>query len=370
VPRSHARTCKQILARIQRLCCLGIGGEMLMPDLMREVMWLVPSQHGQFCWAGANAEIANFYGTFPRTIMELFLKEFYRTRRETDFISTFSDHKLWPTSTPVLQLGQTLRSDNRTFRLSDFYNVLWRQADIDEPILMIAREVGRTYGVLSVFRAVGEAPFGSDDIRLLASIAGFVAHAMTRAELREEAFIESEDQGLFVVDIGGTVRHADAQTRQLLRMALTARCSPATGWRRSREPAPELARLCRTLTATANGQIGQPPPILRLRNPWGQFVLRAYWLGPTDGAEQTRHIGITIERRVPRALAIWRRVEDLPLTGREKQLCLLLAHARSRQDLADGMGVSTGTVITHQSSIYAKLGVHSRAELLATLLPG
>jgi DNA-binding CsgD family transcriptional regulator len=29
------------------------------------------------------------------------------------------------------------------------------------------------------------------------------------------------------------------------------------------------------------------------------------------------------------------------------------------------MGVSTGTVITHQSSLYAKLGVHSRAELLA-----
>ena len=54
MPRSHARTCKQTLARIQRLCCLGIGGEMLMPDLMREVMWLVPSRHGQFCWAGSS----------------------------------------------------------------------------------------------------------------------------------------------------------------------------------------------------------------------------------------------------------------------------------------------------------------------------
>jgi DNA-binding CsgD family transcriptional regulator len=73
---------------------------------------------------------------------------------------------------------------------------------------------------------------------------------------------------------------------------------------------------------------------------------------------------------VPRALALQRRVEDLPLTGREKQLCLLLTHNRSRQDLADSMGVSTGTIITHQSSIYAKLGVHSRAELLAALLPG
>ncbi len=133
LPRSRAATSKRALARIQRLCCLGIGSEMLMPDLMREVMRLVPSRHGQFCWAGANAEIANFYGTFPRSVMELFLKEFYRTRLETDFIGTFSNHRLWPMSTPVLQLSQTPHCDSRAFRLSDFYNVLWRQADIDEP---------------------------------------------------------------------------------------------------------------------------------------------------------------------------------------------------------------------------------------------
>jgi len=85
--------------------------------------------------------------------------------------------------------------------------------------------------------------------------------------------------------------------------------------------------------------------------------------------EQTRQIGITVERRVPRALALRPRVEDLPLTGREKQLCLLLTQDRSRQELGEAMGVSTGTVISHQSSIYTKLGVHSRAELLTALAP-
>jgi DNA-binding CsgD family transcriptional regulator len=69
-------------------------------------------------------------------------------------------------------------------------------------------------------------------------------------------------------------------------------------------------------------------------------------------------------------LALQRRVEYLPLTGREKQLCLLLAHGRSQRDLADAMGVAIGTIITHRIRIYAKLGVHSRAELLAALLPG
>jgi DNA-binding CsgD family transcriptional regulator len=343
---------------------------MLMPDLMREVMDLIPSRHGVFLWAGPNAEVTNSYSTLPRSVGELFFKDFYGTRRETDFRGTFSEHGHWPISTPVLQHRQALRTDLRTFLRSDLYNVLWRHADIDEPLFMIAREAARTHGILYVYRALGEPPYEDDAVRTLESIAGFVAHAMNRSELGEEAFVESEDHGLFVTDIGGTVQHADVQAQQLFAMALTPLGSPAAGWRRPREPAPELARLCSTLVATANGRIGQPPPVLRLRNPWGEFVLRAYWLGPTDGAEQTRHIGITIERRVPRALALRRRVEDLPLTGREKQLCLLLAHDRSRQDLADAMGISTGTVITHQSSIYAKLGVHSRTGLLAALLPG
>ena len=192
---------------------------------------------------------------------------------------------------------------------------------------------------------------------------------MTRAMGREDAFTETDDRALFVADRNGLVRHASREAQRLLMMALVPRWSPTANWSSWHEPAPEIAALCRSLAATANGEIGRSPPVQRLQTPWGAFVLRAYWLGATDETEQTSQIGITIERRVPRALALRRRVEDLPLTGREKQLCLLLAHDRSRQDLADVMGVSTGTVITHQSSIYTKLGVHSRAELLAALLP-
>jgi hypothetical protein len=65
-------------------------------------------------------------------------------------------------------------------------------------------------------------------------------------------------------------------------------------------------------------------------------VLRAYWLGRTDGIEQTRHIGITIERQVPPLLAPHRRLEHLPLTAREKQVCLLLARDLSGRELAEG----------------------------------
>jgi DNA-binding CsgD family transcriptional regulator len=54
---------------------------------------------------------------------------------------------------------------------------------------------------------------------------------------------------------------------------------------------------------------------------------------------------------VPYAVALHRRVNDLPLTGREKQVCLLLARNPSGVDLADAMGLTANTVIAHQRAI-------------------
>ena len=370
LPRSRAETSKRALARIQRLCCLGIGGEMLIPDLIQEVAGLIPTPHGQFFWLGRNAEITNSYSTLPTWRKALYFKEFYRTCRESAVIGPSGDLLHWPGSKPVIHTRQRLITDRRTFETSDFYNLLWRPVDINDGLMLRVREAGRSLGVLYVWQEAKGPPFDPSDYEILGSIAGFVAHGMAHATLGEQAFIDCDDRALFVADLNGSVRHASEQAQRLLMMALVPRWSPTANWSSWHEPAPEIAALCRSLAATANGKIGQSRPIQRLRTPWGVFVLRAYWFGATDGTEQTSQIGITIERRVPLALALRRGVEGLPLTGREKQLCLLLTHDRSREDLADAMGVSTGTIITHQSSIYAKLGVHSRSELLAALLPG
>jgi DNA-binding CsgD family transcriptional regulator len=361
---------KRALARIQRLCCLGIGGEMLMPDLIREVTGVVPSRHKVFYWLGPNLENTNTYATIPAAIMNLFFKEYYMTDRQTTVLKTPGRTKGWPPSDRVLRLEQKLLVDRPVFLRSEFYNDLWRVAEIHETLTLVVRSAGRIYGTLDVCRGTDEPPFGPSDIKMLDAISGFVAHGITRVNLEEDALADSDDRALFLADPDGKVRHADGSARHLLTMALNPRFLPMAEWRGLGESVAEIERLCRTLATIANGDIGQPPPVLRLRNPRGEFVLRAYWFGATGGAEQTRLIGITVERRVPRALALRRRVEDLPLTAREKQLCLLLARNLSSQDLADAMGVAASTVITHQRSIYAKLGVHSRAGLLTALEEG
>jgi DNA-binding CsgD family transcriptional regulator len=368
VPRSNAATSKKALARIQRLCCLGIGGEKLVPDLMREITELIPSRVGAFWWVGTNLKIANSYST-SALWLETYFKEFHKTTSETELFRSISEtDALYPVSSPVLSLEQYLRVNRRAFLRTDLYNLLWRPFNIQDRLSLRVREAGQRHG-LFIYRATGDALYDSSEIKMLESIVGFVAHGMTRTRLEEDIFVDGNDCALFVADRDGTIRHAGVHARLLLMMALEPRLSPTANWSGRCEPASEIVRLCSALAATANGEIRHSPPVLRLLNPWGEFVLRAYWLGPTDGAEQTSHIGLTIERRVSRALALHRQVEKMPLTGREKQFCLLLTHDRSRQNLADAMGVTVGTVITHQSSIYNKLGVHSRAELRAALLP-
>jgi DNA-binding CsgD family transcriptional regulator len=94
------------------------------------------------------------------------------------------------------------------------------------------------------------------------------------------------------------------------------------------------------------------------------FTFRAYWLDRGAGLGGTPLIGVTIERLEPLALKLWRRAEELPLTGRELEVCQLLAVGRSRAEIAERLGVSESTAVNHCRNLYAKLGVHSRAELV------
>jgi DNA-binding CsgD family transcriptional regulator len=368
MPRVQADTNKRAVARIQRLCCLGIGGEMLMPDLLREVGALLRARHYAFRWAGPYGEIANDCSSFPLSHTELYLKEFNESPEEARVINSFSAIRTSNALKPLVTRGEnTLRVDLPEFMRSEYYNLLWRAVDIHYQLILVARDAVRKHGMLYVYRSAGDPPFDGKDIRMLEAIGGFVAHSMIPATREADAFVETEDRALLVATPDGRLIHATEDGERLLRMALDQRFSAATPLRGGGDTIPEIVGLCRALAATAEGRIGQPPPVRSLRNDWGLFVLRAYWLGPTDGTEQTRHIGITIDRRVPRVLALLRRIEELPLTAREKQLCLLLSQDPSRQDLADAMGLANSTVITHQRSIYAKLGVHSRSGLVASL---
>jgi DNA-binding NarL/FixJ family response regulator len=62
--------------------------------------------------------------------------------------------------------------------------------------------------------------------------------------------------------------------------------------------------------------------------------------------------------------------EDPRLTSREEDILRWLARGHRSKEIADELGIGTGTVNTHIRHIYEKLHVRSRAEAVARLLTG
>ncbi|MDX1630580.1 MAG: response regulator transcription factor [Thermoanaerobaculia bacterium] len=52
------------------------------------------------------------------------------------------------------------------------------------------------------------------------------------------------------------------------------------------------------------------------------------------------------------------------LTPREKQVFKLLAEGKTSREIANYLGISTKTAMTHRSNLMGKLGLHARSELI------
>jgi DNA-binding NarL/FixJ family response regulator len=52
------------------------------------------------------------------------------------------------------------------------------------------------------------------------------------------------------------------------------------------------------------------------------------------------------------------------LTDREKQVLKLVAEGRSNKDVADLLGISVKTAMSHREHVMEKLDLHSRTELI------
>ena len=53
------------------------------------------------------------------------------------------------------------------------------------------------------------------------------------------------------------------------------------------------------------------------------------------------------------------------LTEREQEILALIADGLTNREIGDRLYISPGTVKAHSSSIYGKLGVHSRTQAVA-----
>ncbi|MFW5920861.1 MAG: helix-turn-helix transcriptional regulator [Polyangiales bacterium] len=153
--------------------------------------------------------------------------------------------------------------------------------------------------------------------------------------------------------------------------------------RLARAPAFRLELDEETLESDPPPSAGSHVVSLPLRN--GREVLGTLHLHLKDGESRLAHDELRLARWGARVLArgmsyasrlsaesgrrsgedVSETLERAPLTPRERDVVSLLVSGASTRDIASRTGLTVSTVNTYLKRIFAKLGVHSRVELVA-----
>lgn len=362
-------TIRRAEARIRQLCCLGLGSEVIMPALLREMHDVIPAAGMNFFWIGAHDEVVNMYDENPdavHRITPLYVEAFHGKARERDITHSIAEaaHE----ERGVVGNAQAVKVSAREFECSDFYNLLLRPLGYGSLLRLVLRESGRARAILQLHRPLKGPDFTPAQRRRLAALEPFLVHALSgqmRADTERTAFVDSAEHGMILVNRNGRPMSYSAQARCLLLLATHPTMLSTSTIPTRRLLPPALVRICRNLCAATSG-IEAQAPVFRSRNVWGQFTFRAYWLDATTAEEG--HVGIFISRQIPLALALLQGTHDLPLSRRQSEVAVLLASGLSHQHVADRLGLARNTVIAHTRWVYSKLDVHDRDGLRARLL--
>jgi DNA-binding CsgD family transcriptional regulator len=249
-----------------------------------------------------------------------------------------------------------------------------RPVDIHNGIRLALRDGNRPLGCLVLSRPPGSRPFGREDERRLGLARSFLSHAIARREAVPPVASGGKEvaeamPALVIVNRQADVQYISPEAERLLRMLVWRPGLPAHEFvsdyvamaRRWFSP------LIRRLTAVEAGKDYAAAPATTVRNPWGSFSCRAFFMhGMAPGVPSL--IGIYLSRFVPVDLRLLGHPEVQALPQREKEVCLLLAEGHSAAEMARRLAISQHTVVSHTRSLYNRFRVAGREALLDRLL--
>jgi DNA-binding CsgD family transcriptional regulator len=170
------------------------------------------------------------------------------------------------------------------------------------------------------------------------------------------------------MDRRGHLVHFSERGRKLLFLASYPKISPLTVNPKHQDfaTATRLAQLCNNLIAVFEGRSGALPPVWHHQNSWGRFCFRAYWL---DEANRSGHsaIGITVTHQIPLPVKLAQIQEQLSLSQRQLDLCLLLVSGQSYSKIGKQLGQSEISVVAQSKRLYHSLRTRTREEFIAKL---
>jgi DNA-binding CsgD family transcriptional regulator len=237
-------------------------------------------------------------------------------------------------------------------RRSARFNNVWRPLGLDQECRVMFLTDGACWGGAGMVRAGRD--FTDRETEFLAAVAPAIA-AATRVAVRSEALR------------GGTTGRRPAVVVLGQHGALHAVTPAAREWQnRLDQIAPGRFLLMMQVMAVGARSAPTGEFRARLRDAGGEWaVLQA---SPLIGAGDAE-IAVAIEPAAGDQL-IGLLLAAYGMSTRERQICREVIAGRSTADIAGRLFISPNTVQDHLKSIFRKVGVRSRGELVARLRPG
>jgi DNA-binding CsgD family transcriptional regulator len=311
------------------------------------------------CWHTLDPETRLLTSDEPRELVErgIYSEETIAAAGEVIVRSEYlaEDHngfaELGSRRVPVAILAQSTRGrPERSARYRD----LLEPSGIPHELRAAFVLRGRVWGAAHIARREASGGFSRRDADILAEVAPTIA-AGIRASLRFDAARRGsgpEAPGLVILDPAGEVELVTPAALPLLRSLATTGVDPEQGDLPSAVLA--LASFCRSQTGAALGSYVVTVPG---REGW----ITLHGSRPDPGDER---IAIVIEvAGGPRAATV--RLEAHGATAREREVATLIARGLTNPEIAETLVLSPHTVQDHVKSLFEKLDVGSRQELVA-----
>lgn len=303
--------------------------------------------------ASADPDTLLFTGAWPEQPLDSASSLFLDNEFGSDDVNKFA--RLATSPTPVSSLDVATRGDRMA---SPRYRDIMRPIGLGDELRVALVSGSRCWGYLCLHREDGHAGFSKSELRTVARLAPHLAHAMRTATARTASAATVRTRpGVIVL----------APDLSLLAMTAEAEAALATIEHDGARPLPiAVSTVAAALTAAEAGTCDPPTlPSVRVRTRTGAWLyLHASRLDTPDGAGGVAVVVEPVEPRetVPLLLAAH------GLSPREAEITRLVLRGRPTRTIADELHISVHTVQDHLKSIFDKVGVRSRRDLVGYLL--
>ena len=216
------------------------------------------------------------------------------------------------------------------------------------------------WGAITLLRTSDREHFAPDDATLVASVSAYLAEGLRRAMLltavSAEQANDEESAGLLLLGSDDSITLADAVAeRWLAELRETSRGQPLP---------PVVAAVASRARSIVDGRAAASAIArARVRTASGRWLLVR---GSMLGAEADAPTAVIIEAARPHELAPLI-ADAYGLTERERAVTQLVAQGLPTQKIARGLHISPWTVQDHLKSLFEKVDVSTRGELVARM---